>query len=282
MQFNQELFNQKNFFWGKIRKGVSFAGMDFTSMDCGRQTNGVMIQKINAFDLNNIEIASTTSNYGDGGRILQKAYQPKTLTLTLFIQAENHTDLVRRIDEIKQKTQVVEWSLDIMIWEEIRRYTATVSSITVPSFSWNDDFLEGLEIEFLITSPHWYSPDFAQTAIADVSANISRVVENTGSYKSFPTIYLVGKENCHISSFSVSHKKIWQVGEGYSISISENISAGQVICLNYEEKIATKDGVEIPFTGIMMPMSEWQSVFDFSFEWSPQVNIFVLHKPTFL
>lgn len=282
MQFNQELFNAKNFFWNKIRKGVSFAGMDFTSMDCERQTNGVMIQKINVFDLNNIEIASTTSNYGDGGGILQKKYQGKTLTITLFIQAENYSDLVRKIDEIKQKTQVVEWSLDIMIWEEIRRYTATVSSITVPSFSKSDDFLEGMEIEFLITSPHWYSPDFVQTAMVDVSANISRVVENKGSYKVFPTIYLVGKENCNISSFSVHHKKIWQTGEGYKISISENLTAGQVICLNYDEKIATKDGVEIPFFGIMMPMSEWQSVFDFSFEGSPQVNIFVLHNPTYL
>lgn len=280
--FNSEQFNGKNFFGNKIRKGISFAGFDFTSFQCGTAETGVMIQKINFFDLNNIELTSTTSLHGDGGKILDKRYIPKTLSVSLYIEGGDYDGVVKIIDEIKARTQNIEWNLDIMISGEIRRYTATLSSLIVPSFSKQDDHMEGVELEFLITSPHWYFPEYKQTALMDITGNTSRVVANHGNYKTFPIILIVGKENCNISAVNIFHKKIWIIGDGYKISLSENLSAGQVFEINYKEKICKKDEVEIPFSGIMMPMLDGQTDFSFVFEGSSNVNIFILHEPTFL
>lgn len=112
MQFNNhnfnEQFNGKNFFGNKIRKGISFAGFDFTSFQCGTAETGVMIQKINFFDLNNIELTSTTSLHGDGGKVLDKRYIPKTLSVSLYIEGGNYDGVVKIIDEIKARTQNVE------------------------------------------------------------------------------------------------------------------------------------------------------------------------------
>ena len=112
MQFNNhnfnEQFNGKNFFGNKIRKGISFSGFDFTSFQCGTAETGVMIQKINFFDLNNIELTSTTSLHGDGGKVLDKRYVPKTLSVSLYIEGGDYDGVVKIIDEIKARTQNIE------------------------------------------------------------------------------------------------------------------------------------------------------------------------------
>ena len=285
--FNTDLFNgseinAKNFFANKTRRGISFAGFDLTSLNCGEEKTGLMIQKFNVLDLTNIEITSITSNYEDGGSVLAKKYLPKTITMTVFIQWKDHDDLIQIIDLLKQKTQIIEWNLDIMISGKIRRYTATLSSLIVPPFGRNDDFVENVELEFLITSPHWQHLDTGQTILTNIRSNITRVVQNTGNYKTFPKIFIVGKENCNISSVEIFHKKIWNSGDGYKIVVSENLTNGQVLVLDYKEKIVKIWQREIPFSGIMMPIDAGQANFEFRFTGEIHCNIFVLHDPIFL
>ena len=106
--FNTEIFNYKKISDTKTRTGISFAGFSLTSLECGKNSTGIMVQNLNIFNLNNIEVSTSTSTYADGGNILNKKYSSKTISITLFIQAENYNDLVHHIDILKQRTQISE------------------------------------------------------------------------------------------------------------------------------------------------------------------------------
>lgn len=151
---NSEQFNQDHILASEARDSIEFDGYSLMTM-CDGETTGIIVQKANFYDLTNIDIAEFVADQIDGGGVIQKKYGNKNISLQVMIQGATHADLVARIDDLKKNTQGIEADLDVLVRGETRTYTATISNIRVPAFKKTDDYLEGIEMDVLITSPHW-------------------------------------------------------------------------------------------------------------------------------
>lgn len=263
-------------------KGVFFDGFCLTSLPCGSEKAGIMVQSVNMFDLDNIELTSASSTYEDGSTTLAKRYANKTIKLTLFINGSDYNDLVHRIDMLKQNTQKKDADLDLWVDNAVRRYSATLSGFVVPNFPRTENFVEGVELTFTVTSPHWRSPSPHQVALQGITGNVKKVVQNKGTYQVYPKVFIVFKETSNVTRLTISHAKIGQDTVPYTISIAHTFVAGSVLEIDYNNKVIFKDGEAIPFSGIMMPLPTGQTNYDFTFEWTVVANIFILYDPTFL
>lgn len=243
---------------------------------------GIAVQSFNGYDLNNISITSFESSLADGGWVINKKYGNKSLSMVLYIQWTTHNDVIARIDDLKKNIQAVEWDLDIKIAWSARRYKATVSSIVIPSFKSLHDYVEWIEVEFLITSPHWESPTIQQTYVQNITTpTYSKVVDNIGTYKVYPVVQVITNTSSTLSSISITHKSVGDL-TWYTITINETIPEFSVIIFDYVNKTVTVNWVEVNFSGIMMPIEINSSVFDFSFTWTIDVNTYILYNPTYL
>lgn len=276
-QFNSEQFNQDHAYalWAEYL--MSFNGYDLMS-HCG-ETSWTIVQSGNFHNVV-AQLTSSESSMSDGWSVIDKRYSNKTIVITVYIQGTSHNDLIAKIDKLKEKIQWVEWDFDILVWEKIRRYTATVQSVVIPPFKKSMDFVEWIEIEMLITSPHWRFKDLSQVYAQSMTADFSKVVLNEWNYKTYPIVEVITNAWSTLSAISVDMKRVWEVS-WYTISIAETINPGSVVIFDYIEKKVTINDVEVNFSGIMMPLEIGQSVFTFDFTWSINVNAYVLHYPTF-
>jgi len=321
-QFNQDLFNQDHqyaedaehlisfnwynlmsfncayYTWNIIREAslldvygdqiYDFQWNKLTVLEASRLTYqmqnsdvGIAVQKWN---IHNIvaSITSAVSSLSDGWSVIDKKYDPKTITLVLYVQGATHNDLIARIDDLKKNTQWVEWNLDINVWGKIRRYEATVTSMVIPPFKKLDDFVEWIEMELLITSPHWKFKDLSQVYVQNMTDDFSKVVTNDGTYKTNPIVQLITNSWSTLTGVGITMKKVWETS-WYTINISETILPSSVVIFDFIEKKVTVNDVEVNFTGVMMPMQTGQSVFTFDLTGSSvDVNAYILHYPTFL
>lgn len=150
--FNSSLINNSVLYPETALGSIHING--YSLMSLCESTIGVAVQNMNAYDLV-AELNSFASSTTDGGGVINKRYSNKTITLSLFIQGTSQNDLIARIDELKKKTTGTEVDFGILTAGEMRTYKATVSGIQVPAFKKFDDFVEGISMTLLITSPFW-------------------------------------------------------------------------------------------------------------------------------
>lgn len=278
-QSNSQLFNQDHTYNDTQVYPISFNGYNLMSL-CW-STTGVIIQTMNAHSLQNIDLTSFVSSLSDWGWVINKKYSNKNISLTLFIQWTSASDLIARIDELKNNLQDVESNFDILVDWTVRRYTATVTSITIPAFKKYADYLDWIEVDMLITSPHWSNPVLSQTYVQWKTTDFSKVVQNQWTYQVYPIIQIITNPSSTLSAIWITHKRVWEIS-WYTVSITEAIAPNSVVIFDYVNKKVTINDTEVNFSGIMMPMETGQSVFDFDFTGTIDVNAYVLHNPTYL
>jgi hypothetical protein len=290
-QFNVEIFNWKDDIvtWSTTIGTIQFDWIDFMSA-CPSWKNWIWVQKANFFDLDNINLWDYESEVYNWWWVYSKKYWNKKVSLTLFIQWVNYDDLINTIDELKIKTQEIEKDLIIKVkwmnWEEqYRVYKATLSSLKIPAFGRNDNFVDDIQVDFLITSWIWEEYNKKINFFPDENWDFEHLILNLWYYEAFPELLLICKpEGNDITSINVELKKIWETS-WVSVSIQETISNNDIIKLDYKNKIITLNWEEIPFFGFMTPMQAGKySVFNVTFWVEDDVNIdcYINYNPTYL
>lgn len=242
----------------------------------------IWILRGNFYDLNNIDVSSFNSSLADWWWVYNKKYWNKQVRFTLFLQWENHEDLINRLDELKSRLQWVEKDFDILINEEYRTYKATITNITVPRFSKNDNFIEWIEVDMLITSPHWEIKQEKVNFNWDVVDDYQALVLNSWTYDSFPRMLFIFKNSWNaITKIQIESKWILETNIN-SIIISETISNNDILEVNYKTKQVLLNWAEVPFNWVMTPMIPWYNTFDFTFTWTVNTDITILYNKTFL
>lgn len=291
---------------------------DFNLMSLCWNNNWIIVKQWNFHDVNNIDIGSYVSSLIDWWGVFNKKYWNRTLSLKLFIQWENYDDLIKKIDELKEKTQNIESDLDFFIkndekiqlkplytyylpiedyWDilwnyinntfttitpEYRTYKATVSSIIIPSFSKNTDFVDDIEINFLITSWFWENKNSISLAYLNKVSNFQSLILNEWKYESFAKIIIISKNSWNnISGIDIALRQIWDE-TWFTISISEVIWDDSIIIFDYREKTISINWENIPFYWVMTSLSLWYNIFDFIFTGSVNIDAYILYNKTYL
>jgi hypothetical protein len=244
--------------------------------------SGIGITKANLFDVTNIDIVSYVSDQIDGGWVINKKYGNRTLSLTLMIQGDDYDDLIDRIDTLKKNTSAVEADFNIIINWETRTYSATCTSIRFPNFKKWQDYIDEVDIDFLITSPQWYVKTEESILVDGIVADFNKTIENTGTYQSYPKVLFVMKNSWNaLTGISLTLTSVSETS-GYEISISETVDDGDFVVFDYREKTVTINGVEVQFDGVMTPMETGYSTFAVVFTGTVNCDVYFNYNKTYL
>lgn len=240
---------------------------------------GIAIQKMNAMDLDNLTVEAFESSIADYGGVIDKRIGNKTITLDLFIQGSNHNDLISRIGELKKNTQLIEQDFVVTIGGQKRTYKGTVSRLSIPSIKASEDFVEAIKMDILVTNQwEWESIEQLHESI---TGDVERVLENVWEYEMFPRILMLAKTWTATSKIEIGTRPITDT-TAYSISLTSSVVSGDIIEFDYKWKTVKKNGVEMEWDGVIMPIEIWYNVFEFDFTGTANFDIYIIYNPVYL
>lgn len=278
-QINENTINYDNQLAWWVKWIVEFNNFSLTSL-CNNET-WYLIQTWNEFSRTNIDLWEFTSSLIDWGWVYSKKYWNQTITFNLFIQWENHADLINKIDNLKWALQWINWDLDIKVNNEIRTYTATCESVDIPSIKRSNDFIENVRVSFLITSWVWKLKNRTENFLANQSANFEMIISNTWNYETFPIFYLITKSGTNLQEIEIIIKDIWETSWN-PLSITEQITDTNIIIVDYNSKTITIDWNEVAYFGFMTPLKTWLNAIEFNFTWTFELDAYVLYNKKFI
>jgi len=239
-----------------------------------------MIQTWNDLSLDNTLIQEYVSKIVDGWTVIDKRYWNRHLNFNLFIQGTSNADLINKIQFLKQELNSPNWKLYITRNWVVYSYEATCVNIVIPSFSTNDDFIENINLNFLLTSPHWIIEEAVNLQTHEI-ANFASTIQNVWNYKAYPKIILTGTTWCAITNIVIDLKKLWAL-TWISLTIAVNLNVWDVLIIDYVLKTVTLNWVAQVFDWFLAPLQVWFNVFTFTFTWTVALDTNILYNKTFL
>ena len=254
IQINSEHINQDHIpqafdeaFWL-----VQFEDYNFTSL-CESRTLGTGIISWTWEHSISADLEDYVAQLVDWGGIINKKYGNKRISFNLYIEWEDYDDLILRIDTLKAQTQKVEGNLYIKVRGKWRVYTATISDVIVPSLKASHNFIEWVQITFLVTSGVWKEKDLTSEVI-QVTWVSEKIIPNKGTYEAFPLISISCANTWNsITGININIRRLWEVW-GFDIYINETITNNDLIIFDYRTKMVTLNWNEIQFFNPMTPL----------------------------
>ena len=266
--------------WSSQKWIVEFNWYDFTSF-CISWKYGTAIETWSIHWVDNIEIESYVSSIIDWGWIINKKLWNKNITFSVFIQWESFDDLIIRIDEFKRKTQWVEGFLDIKVLWTWRRYTATISEAPIPSIPFSQDFIEWIQVSFLITSWTWeeYQPtSYVLPVIWETFKNI----KNSWSYKAYPYFRFAFWSSWNsLSKITLRIRKQWETSWN-ELYIEWSFWNNDLIIFDYKKSTVTQNGDDIRFSNPMTPFPTGDIVVEVVPVWTINAELTISFNKTYL
>lgn len=178
-----------------------------------------------------------------GAELVSTYYQPKKIIIEGIIKGTSADDLETNIDSFKQIVSGKDKVLDIEYASGTRRYVATARIVQIERDYYNISYAP-FSVEFSV--PEGYGKNTSQTAYTTASS--LHTLEDT-------SLSILGsavpKYNIQITFSAAS--SVTQVSvtiNGDKITLTNAITAGQVVVIDAENKKVTLDGTEKDYTGL--------------------------------
>jgi phage-related protein len=213
---------------------------DSTSISSGNYTvRRVLHDKATPRDLYLYELTR------EGGASLVNAeWKPKKIVIEGTIKGATIATLETNIDTFKQLLSGQNKNLDIQYENGTRRYVATVNSITIERDYYHLNYAP-FSVEFTI--PSGIGKDIT-TSLYMTQSIILHTLENVSFTTTGSAIPKCTIELDFVTASSVSQVSVTINGD--KITVSETITAGQVLIIDTENKKVTINGVEKRYTGL--------------------------------
>jgi len=177
-------------------------------------------------------------------RFISSYWDKKIITVNGSIVADSANTLRTVIDEMKNKLQGTEKSLDIDYGDGTIRYTATVKSLEIP-----DDFyyitLVPFTIEFLC-QPYGKSITSTNSSLNDITTSPkSHSLTVTGSSDPLPTITLTVDNETTMTEIEFKNVTTDDI-----ITVTRAFADTEVLVIDCENQTVKVDDVNVDFTGV--------------------------------
>lgn len=254
-QYNDQQFNHDNIYLPQDIDGVVvFGDINLMSL-CEDGHNGIIIQSMNLYDLDNIEVSSYESGVYDWWWVYGVRYATRLLSIRLFIQEMNNENLIKTIDDIKKKTLsenqiIVKWK-----WysDTKRKQRAILRWIEFWDIG-SDDYISDVKLDIILLDGYWSEVDDIQKLVPSVTGEVTNIITNHWGYESYPKIII----NCWMTGNAMNGIEILirKLGElsWYSVYIDEIISDGDLIVFDYVNKEVLHNNVPVTFYWPMTPL----------------------------
>lgn len=215
--------------------------------------NTVRVIWSNHDDIWTVDFNTYNTPLEDGGGVLGKYYRKKLIQLTLSISAWNKEALNDLIDEIKYRTSITEWTLKITINGIVRERTATCTSLKFNRQNFNVNWCGKVVLTFTCVNPHSHLEDPEAENIVSQTGNYQSSVVYNGRAETFPKLYIT------MDSGSSTWMKF--ILNWYTIQITNNLTAWDIIVFDGETKRVTLNNTEIAYTWPFTPLSYGENIY---------------------
>jgi len=212
----------------------------------------IRIQQPNYDDIGDVDLKTFDAPRVDGGGVLGHYYRWKDLTFRLSIRGATASELNDRIDELKKRTRKTEWLLEVLVNGEYRVCEASITSLKFNREYYHITFVKDVEISFRTMSPHRRAKDDLSLTYNGVTSDLIYSIDNTWSVETDVRIYMVFSSATVTGLTSIAYTT-W----GYTLTITQNFSANDVLIIDSIEKEVTLNGTIIDYTGKLPSFDVW-------------------------
>lgn len=210
----------------------------------------------------------------DWGGVLSKYYRTKTINISLSITKETEEELDELIDELKYRTSKTEWYLDIFVWVFRRRRTATLTSLKFNRKYYNVTRCGEVQLSFQCTNPHGRGKEIKSLTFQSLWSDYTEEILYNGSARSdFKMTFIVN---------TASATKLTVKVNGYKQEITTNISNGDIITYDGEEKEIKVNGVNQRYSWPFEQLKRGMNNIRIQFEWTINYDLSVIYKEKYL
>jgi len=277
MQLVNDLVNKIEYLKWVNKGSLQFNEFDLTSLETSKDWYWIMAKHWNELSLDNIDIVEFESELTDWWYVLNKKYWNKKVPYTLFVQGRDHSDLLRRLSELKAWLDWINGNLYIRRDGKVYVYEATCTKVQISDFDMYQDFADDVKVEFLFTSPFGEMQDAEITTFVKQTWNFEKIITNSWNYKAFPKIIIIWKNDCNSTKQTITVKDIWQV-DGVTVSVDCELKHQDVIIFDYKEKQVLFNNEPQPFDWFMKFLTVWKNVVTFDLVWTVDVEVVILYN----
>ncbi len=254
-QTNTQQFNQDNLYIPQDIDGVVvFGDINLMSL-CEDWNYGIIVQSMNLYDLDNIEVSSYESGVYDWGWVYGVRYATRLLSLRLFIQEANHSNLIKTFDNIKKKTAQQDYITIKWKWynDTKRRQRAVLRWLEFGSIG-DQDYATDVQMDILLLDGYWSEVEDMQKLITSVTGTTVNIITNHWAYESYPRIVMtLWSSGNAITWIDIEIRKLGETS-WFTLSILETIEDNDVLIFDYKEKQVLLNNVSIPYYWPMTPL----------------------------
>lgn len=216
-------------------------------------------------DLWTIELNSFKFPRSNGGGVLSKYYRGRTIKLTGSIKADTEFNFNVLLDEVKKNTRKTEGLLEITINWEVRQILATVTDL-----SYNRDHYHitysPITITFQTAEPFFYAKQDQILGVLAKTATFTEEMTHDGCAESNPNVIMSFWSWSAVTAVSFTDP------DGRILTVSTSLVNSDILVIDCEQKIVTKNSVEIDYTGAFPIFSPGTNNFTITITWTVLVD----------
>jgi hypothetical protein len=219
-----------------------------------------------------IEINSYNKPLNNWGAVISRYYRNRVITMQWTIR--NPGSLQMAIDTLKGKLSWVEWFLDIRLNNQVRRITATVQNVSIVRRHYNVDFVP-FTVVFLCKEPFFYSENLGNLFLENVTGNLDEQIINEW-FVAVPAVFR------YIAYPTSTVTEVELTLAGSTITVTANVGEDDVLVIDWEERICTLNGVQVPFVWTFGELELGNNTFQVNFTGTVAWDVNILYKISYL
>lgn len=189
-----------------------------------------------------VELNSFKFPRSDGGGVLSKYYRGRQIKLVGHIKADTVENFHILLDTVKKNTRKTEGLLEIIVNGEVRQILATVTDLVYNRDHYHITF-SPITITFQSAEPFFYAETDQSLGIFGKTATFTEEMTHNWGAESNPTVYMVFGTGTTATEVSFTDP------DGRILTITTALTNNDILIIDSEEKIVTKNAVEIDYTG---------------------------------
>ncbi len=239
------------------------------------QNTSIITSTLDYDDLGNVELNAFNYPRDDGGGVLNKYYRGRTITLKATIKASTASDFNDLIDEIKQNLKQTSGYLDIRVNSEIRRIRATVTKTDFNRDHYHITFCP-LVVTFTVLEPFFYAYNAQSFWYLAKTATFSEEITHRGTADSDPVFYFIFGTGTSVTAITLTNP------DTTTLVITNTFAINDVLIIDAGNKIVTKNGTQIDYTGVFPSFTPGSNPFTFTITWAVLVDVTAIVPKNYL
>lgn len=219
--------------------------------------------QIDAWSTPSRELVTFDIPRANGAGLNGDYFRKREVVVSGIIQKATGELLTAELDAFKKAMTASEGYLTLKVNDEVRRIVATLQN-PEEMFKRREGYhvsFTPFDLNFLALEPMFHGIDYSSLTFEDISALDYPVeVEVFGTYRADPVFISILQEATSVTAFTLTNTT-----NGDEMTITANLSAGDVIIIDSENKSVTINGVEVDYDGVFPEMEIGTNSFSLTF-----------------